>query len=87
MRGTHTALEESQLINGIDHAKLVEIPQEHQTPHYIIFTEVLAMPRKSLNAHLEYDFLFQDYFPKQDLWDVFWLAFRFGLVCRESAQL
>lgn len=42
-----------------DHAKLVEIPLEHQTPHYNIFTEVLAIPRKSLIPILEYDFYFR----------------------------
>lgn len=39
-----------------DHAKLVEIPLEHQMPHYNIFTEVSAIPRKSLIPFLEYDF-------------------------------
>jgi len=31
-----------------DHAKLVEIPLERQMPHYNIFTEVPAIPRKPL---------------------------------------
>lgn len=39
-----------------DHAKLVEIPLEHQMPHYNIFTEVPAIPRKSLIPFSEYEF-------------------------------
>lgn len=39
-----------------DHAKLVEIPLEHQMPHYNIFTEVSAIPRKSLIPFSEYVF-------------------------------
>lgn len=39
-----------------DHAKLVEIPLEHQMPHYNIFTEVPAFPRKSLIPFSKYDF-------------------------------
>ena len=44
MRGTHISLEESQLINGFNDAKLIEIPLEHQMAHYNIFTETFVIP-------------------------------------------
>lgn len=37
----------ANLLMEFDHAKLVEVPLEHQMPHYNIFTEVPAIPRKS----------------------------------------
>lgn len=46
----------ANLLMEFDHAKLVEIPLEHQMPHYNIFTEVPAIPRKSLIPFSEYDF-------------------------------
>lgn len=39
-----------------DHAKLVEIPLEHQMPHYNIFTEASAIPRKDLVSFTVYNF-------------------------------
>lgn len=46
----------ANLLMEFDHAKLVEIPLEHQMPHYNIFTEVPAIPRKSLIPFSEYHF-------------------------------
>lgn len=47
-RDTHFSWKKANLLMEFDHAKLVEIPLEHQMPHYNIFTEVPAIPRNSL---------------------------------------